>query len=351
MFLETPRPGFTPPPGFFSLLQGLRTQFLAIDPTGAKYALALNLDDQIDGIIFPPAPISPEDKQTQGDQLLGLIADWKNGLSSDGLSNDDLQKLDDKAAALRLRLIDDGGIAPPTDTTSSTSSTEQTPPPPPTNGTNGVPKTTTVTTSPTTQAPPPPPPPTSDVPPPQGCTYQSFTLLAKPATNLNVGDQVTLSLYGTCATGQTDDLTWQSSFSAALPSDGSFAGVVFTPAHSGTITLHGLYTGKTVSTTISVNGATTRPKVRTLTSVKAGAIGTTSLTTGQSAPLTATAYYSDGSMVDVVYQCAWTTSGKLGSVSAQRFYAGTGTGTVSASCSYTDAGSDGFGERHVQRLA
>lgn len=330
LFLETPRPGFTSQPGFFPMLQGLRTQFLTADPVGARYALALNLDDQIDGLIFPPAPIPPEDKQTQGEQLLGLIQTWKEGISTDSLSPDDVQTLDDKADALRLRLIDDGGITlPPSDAT-STSSTEPT--------TATIPSDSGSKTAPTGGSSNSTTPAPSTTPTTQACTYQSFSLLAKPASNVLVGQAVMLSLYGTCTSGQVDDLTASSGFSAS-PSDGSLSGHVFTPSHIGTINLYGTHGSKTVSTMISVVAGSTTTSKKTLMRVSAGAIGPTSLTTGQSAPLTATAYYSDGSTSDVVYQCVWTTSdAKLGYISSQRFFAGTGNGTVDAICSYTDGG-------------
>ncbi|MFZ2803817.1 MAG: FecR domain-containing protein [Patescibacteria group bacterium] len=339
LFLETPRPGFTPPDGLFMQLQGLRTQFLSNNPADAQYAIALNLDDQIDQLLSPPAPIAPADFQNQGNSILNQIQDWKNGLPPD-LSSDDAQKLSDKADALRLRLVDDGGVMPPpvvdVGATSTASSTDPVVPPvvltsPSANNANGTP-------TPKTTTPPVVTPPTNSVPPAQGCTYQSFSLIANPGTNVSVGGTVVLSLFGTCSNGQTSNLSAQSSFSVPS-SDGQVSGTAFTPSHAGVITVYGSYGSKTVSTSVNVNGTlTTQPKGHTLTRVVAGVTGgNTNVTTGESVLLTATAYYSDGTSQNVLYQCSWSTSDpKLGYVSGQRFYAGSGSGSVNAVCSYTE---------------
>ena len=322
LFVTAPRPGVPASP-LFAKFQNLRTQFL-----NTPYADALLIDDQIDALIFPVAPLSPEDRLAQGNHLLQVIQDWKNGLQDVGLSSDERAKLDAKADALTLRLAEDGvPVPPPSPEATSTSPTVEAATPTPTPTPSGTKPSSNIPST------------ISSPPVTQTCTYQSFLLLAKPANNVAIGQAVGLSLYGTCTNGQMDDLTSSSGFSAAS-ADGSVSGYIFTPSHVGTITVFGTHGSKTVSAAVTVVGSTsTAPKGKTLSSVSAGAIGPTNLTTGQSAPLTATAHYSDGSTSDVVYQCNWTTSNsQLGSVSGQRFYAGNGTGSVDAICSYTEGG-------------
>jgi hypothetical protein len=333
LFLETPRPGFLPPPSFISLLQGLRLQLLSTNIVGKNYALALNVDDRIDGLIFPPLPLPPEDAARLRTELLSDVDGWKLQFANDpSLSSDDLTKLDDKADALHERLILSGAPVdepPPAPATTTDPTPSDTQP-------KTVPKTGNTDPQTQPQTPPPVTPPTDQ--PPVACKHTSLNLFAKPSSNLNIGDKVSLSLYAVCTNGQTDDVTSNASFAAGVMSDGQLNGSVFTPAKSGTITLYGTYTENGTSLTAKTT-VTVIAQVRRLISVTAGATGPTALTTGQSAPLTATANYSDGTSADVVYQCVWsTTDAKLGTVSSQRFYTGTGIGTVSAVCGYTDGG-------------
>jgi hypothetical protein len=327
LFITAPRPG-VPAPDLYARLEELRTRLL-----GTPYATALTIDDQIDQLVFPVSPLSPEDKQSQGDHLLQLIQDWKNGLPTDGVSNDDLTALNNKAEALRLRLVDDGLGAPSGDT-APTSTATTTDPLVPTSTRTGVP----VVTAPSSTTPAPASGASTPTSTSQGCVFRTFSLIARPAANVEVGQAVSLSFFGICTNGQVEDLTSSSVFSVS-PEDGQISGTTFTPSHAGSISVHGTDDTHVANATVVVIRSSASSTSKKLTGVSVSAIGPTSLTTGQSAPLVATATYSDGTSMDVTYQCAWTTSdAKLGTISSQRFYAGTGTGSVAAVCSYTEGG-------------
>lgn len=336
LFLDDPRSIEGWSPDLLAAFRDLRTALLAdpSDPARSAYAAALVIDDDIDALVFGP-DVPGAEKKEQATVLLGRIDAWQATLPSLGLAEADADSLNGKADAMRSRLIEFGivlDLATATEDPGSSPSTEPEPSDVP-----GAPKPTGTAPKPTGTEQPTTPPPAGE---PTVCGYRSLALFAKPSSNVNIGDAVNLSLYGVCPDGTTDNLTSNASFSSGSASDGSVSGNVFYPAKGGTITLYGAYVDagvtKTGKTTIQVNQTN---QGKRLTGVTAGAVGPTTLTTGQSAPLTATASYSDGSTVDVVYQCVWSTSdARLGTVSGQRFYAGTGEGQVSAICTYTDGG-------------
>lgn len=183
----------------------------------------------------------------------------------------------------------------------------------------------------------------SVVQPETSCDYRLLTLMAKPDRGIKVGDAVSLSLYGNCPDGRTDDLTRQASFNPGLTTDGKIDGSVFYPAKDGTIRIFAALqlNGRTRSADTSI---TVDKTPKRLTGVKVTAIGPTTITTGQSVPLQATAAYSDGSTSDVTYQCQWMTSNaRLAMVTNQRLQSLSGTGDVSATCNYSENGANVFG--------
>jgi hypothetical protein len=165
-------------------------------------------------------------------------------------------------------------------------------------------------------------------------------LKATPSTGLLVGDTAVLELSATCSDGVSKMVTADAVFAPVVTSQGVVNGNVFMSAVTGTIMLTGTVNDhgvlKQAQTTIVVVDPIA-PRV-SLLRIDVGATGPTSLTTGQNVPLTAQAVYSDGKVMDIVYQCVWSTSNsQLGSVIAQRFYAFTGSGLVDAICTFTDA--------------
>lgn len=320
-------------------LQNLRLDLLDVSEAERRYALALDIDDHIDDVIFPFIPLSEDERARIIQSLLNDISEWEKG--NEGVTGDDRTRLDEKAAALRERLFELGMPLPTTeplpDSTTSTESgaststapTEPTPTEP-----KVVPKTDTLNT--TSKDEPAP----ATAPAPKTCGYTRVSMFAKPNSNVSVGAFVSLTLFATCPDGTTDDVTGRATFSSGYTSDGRISGATFIPSRDGTISLFGTIqeNGKTLSanTSITVNKVQTGKR---LTGVTATATGPTSLTTGQGAPVQGYAHYSDGTKSEVTYQCVWSTSdARMGMVSSQRFQSLSGVGTVSAICSYTEGG-------------
>lgn len=318
-------------------LQNLRGDLLGTSDVERRYALALDIDDRIDDVIFPVIAISNEERARIVDGLLKEIADWENG--NGGVTGDDRIRLDEKAAAMRERLLDLGKRLPSpepivdivTTTTESGATSTATIP-----GIAPKPK----VLGETQQADPTPTPQTTPPPSDATCGYTRVSIFAKPNTNLAVGAFVSLSLFASCPDGTTDDVTGRATFSSGYSTDGRVSGATFIPSRDGTITLFGTIqdNGKTLSanTSVMVNKSATGKR---LTGVTASATGPTTLTTGQGAPVQGFAQYSDGTKTEVTYQCQWSTSdARMGLVSNQRFQSLSGTGTVSAICTYTEGG-------------
>lgn len=326
LFLQDTRRGFVPDASLLGVLRDIRL-FLLADP----YARALLIDDQIDAFLNPPMPLTEDETRKTVTSLLTDINDWSSTVPS---ADPDASLLLEKANALRDRIvIGSGGEAPATTTAATTTQEVLT--------TQGTPKTQTVTgrvegvsdSQPAPQS-------TTSVPQPTpqaSCGYRSVSLLTKPSA-VSVGESVTLTLYGVCPDGTTDDLTSASVFNPGFPTDGMVTGNVFRPSKEGTITLYGTYidggAAKSGSGIVTVRAAK-----RSLSGVTVTALGPTTLTTGQSSPLDAVATYSDGSTSGIKYICAWSVSDpKLGMISSATFQSLSGTGTVSTICSYTEGG-------------
>jgi len=239
-----------------------------------------------------------------------------------------------------LALLDFGGV-PVAETSSTTEGTAASTSTPETQGQDST--QTPSGSQPPNQVTNPKSPAGSVVKPETSCEYRLLTLMAKPDRGIKVGDAVSLALYGNCPDGRTDDLTGQASFNPGLTTDGKIDGRVFYPAKDGTIRIYATLQlngrMRSADTSITVDKTPKR-----LTGVKVLALGPTTITTGQSVPLQATAAYSDGSTTDVTYQCQWMTSNaRLAMVSNQRLQSLSGTGDVSATCNYSENGVNVFG--------
>ena len=115
--------------------------------------------------------------------------------------------------------------------------------------------------------------------------------------------------------------------------------VVFPQAHSQPLTTNPL-AGTTITNTTSTTTTGTVTSRHSLRGVSAISLSPTTLSTSQRAVLSATASYADGKTADVTLLCKWSTSDpQLAIVTDQKtFQTLSGTGPVSATCTYTEAG-------------
>jgi hypothetical protein len=171
------------------------------------------------------------------------------------------------------------------------------------------------------------------------CLYSTLTLMAKPSSGIQIGSAVTLTLYGTCPDGKVDDLTAKATYNPGQTADGRVMGNVFYPARSGAISLYGNYfaDGKTriAQALVSVGGGS----VRKLVGLVVTPLGPTTIASGQSSAIQAMAEYDDGTKTEVTQRCAWTSSDpKLADVFSGRVTVINGTGQVSITCGFGEAG-------------
>lgn len=312
------------------VLETLRTNLLSDGVPGEIDARLVYLSESI------VRAWSDNDGQNVG-SLQRDVSDLRLQISnSPDLSGGARNKMDRDA----LALLDFGGV-PVAETSSTTEGTAASTSTPETQGQDST--QTPSGSQPPNQVTNPKSPAGSVVKPETSCEYRLLTLMAKPDRGIKVGDAVSLALYGNCPDGRTDDLTGQASFNPGLTTDGKIDGRVFYPAKDGTIRIYA---------TLQLNGRmrfadtsiTVDKTPKRLTGVKVLALGPTTITTGQSVPLQATAAYSDGSTTDVTYQCQWMTSNaRLAMVSNQRLQSLSGTGDVSATCNYSENGVNVFG--------
>ncbi len=330
LFVVKPRPGF-PPSTLFTKLASLRTILVATSPADAQYARALEIDDGIDQLLYPPSPITDQDAAQQASDLRDQIGSLEN--DAQALPDDQRTIITDKAHALRARLASFGILPPveplqveaPTSTDMGTTSTIPT---------SFAPSPSAPTPSPVLAAPPATAQPPSSVS--TSCGYR-LTLFAKPST-VGVGQPVTMSLYGTCPDGTTVDLTALAQYSSSL--SGSIGGNVYTPNRAGTATLTATYNDDGLTKTANASVTVTDQTIsNALEGVRVSAVGSTTLSTGQSVPVQATAVYTGGQTTDVTYQCTWSTSNpRLADIFNQKMTSLSGTGNVDAYCSYTEGG-------------
>ncbi len=343
LFLEEPRPGHVPDSGWFETLRGMRITLLTSASHSDAYARAIVIDDAIDGVLFPPSPLSADDLRARIVDINGQITAWERIFGT----TDALRK---KAEALRDRLSGfsvTGALIPdvvPTITPSIEAATSTTSTiPVVSSGTNGT-QAPTVPRVPPTRPPavssstnngtaPQTPPATNVV----VCDQPSYMLIPSPGS-VQVGQSVDLQLFATCRDGRVVDLSARATFSLADATTGQLSGKTFIPSKAGMPMVRG-----TVLDADAMHGASATVQVtkvvRQLTGVRAIAAGPTSLTTGQSSPLDATAVYSDGSTADIKYQCSWSTSNpRLAMISSATFLSLSGTGSVSAICTYAENG-------------
>jgi hypothetical protein len=350
LFFEEPRPGHTPESGWYETLRSMRITLLTSASHSDAYARALVIDDAIDGVLFPPSPLSADDLRTRIIDINGQITAWERVFGTTDALRRKAEALRDRLSGFSVTgaLLPDvvPAIVPTTDTASSTTSTITLVPVnatgtngienPPTTPTRTPPAHTTSSTSGAT-APPQQTPPVTTPPanPVATCVEPAYMLIPSPGST-QVGQSVTLQLFATCRDGRVEDLTDRTTFSLADATTGQLSGKTFTPSIPGSPMVRGVVLDANAMRGASATITVTKV-VRKLTAVRAIAVGSTTLTTGQSSPLDATAVYSDGSTTDIKYQCNWSTSDpRLAMISSATFLSLSGTGSVSAVCSYTE---------------
>ncbi len=306
-------------------LQSFRAQLLS--PAGRPFSDAITVDDAID------AGFARGLTESERQGLIQSVSDWFEPLQGrTDIPPSELVLLRQKALAMDDRLA--APLVPAPAVSEQTTSSTQ--------GMIPMPNAVTISAFATTTI--GAPVNTSTNSGMVSCAYRALNLFAKPDQNIHVGDQVSLTAYVLCADGRVDDVTAKTGFQLAAGTQGQLNGNQFVPRSAGSINIIGTYTDltgmKTKTITLNVLQAVRTPK-----SVVVRTSGSTSLMTGQTAPLSASASYSDGTTSEVTYQCAWsTTDQKIGLVMNSYFNAVTGTGgTTNAVCAYTDAGVTVYG--------
>ncbi len=306
-----------------TVLQQLRTQLLS--PQRQPFSDAITIDDAID------AGFARGLSESERQRLIQDVSDWFEPLQSrKDILPEELVLLRQKALAMDDRLAAPLMPVPTALVEPTTSSTQ-----------NTIPSYNRVTISPfaTTTIGAPVSTSTGGGSAPQPCAYRALDLFAKPNQNVYVGDQVSLTSYVLCADGRVVDVTAQTGFQLTSATQGRLSGNQFVPSAAGSINITGTYTDptgvKTKMITLNILKAIRVPR-----SVSVKTSGLTSLMTGQNAPLSAYASYSDGTSAEVTYQCVWsTTDPRVGQVFNAYFSALTATaGMTDVVCAYTDAG-------------
>ncbi|MCC7357680.1 FecR domain-containing protein [Candidatus Uhrbacteria bacterium] len=309
----------------------LREQALNETLVARRYALALNIDDDIDALVMRDIDSS---RESDVEKLRREIDAWQEG-SREGLSSDEMTKLANKADALRERLRGLGTLPvqsndQPSVEVSTTSTSDVIEPviQPVTDGviksgTGGKPKIQPVKPFPTTET----------------CVAPRMSLFIKPTT-ISLSQTAGLILIKACVDGKTEDVTARSVFNVSDLSIADVRGAYVYPRKIGRVNVTGSYTvdGRTLSDTqaVTISDVTSDKK---LTAIRVMTNGPTTLTTGQRATLEAIAGYDDGTTKPVTYQCVWSVSdSRLAMISGNTFQHLQGTGSVDAVCSYTENG-------------
>ncbi len=292
------------------VLEELRAALLPPSPTSDAFARALSFDDAIDAWRKKPEP-----NETERQHLLDELRAFSEKAPDD-------QRLKNKLEASRFRLDTTEIRVLPTEHTQPDMNTK------PKKDSHipilSKPKTDTPNES-TTQ--------------PTTCYLQNLKLSATPST-IEIGSKATLHLFGenTC-NGQIVDLTNTAFFSSETPNIGTLTGNIFTALHSGITSIVGSINDngltKSTKTQITVTTAVKKP-----VSINVTTPGTTTLLTGQTAPLEAQVTYNDGTASFVTYQCTWSTNDKTIAIiiNGPKFQATNNPGTGYALCDYSENG-------------
>ena len=139
-----------------------------------------------------------------------------------------------------------------------------------------------------------------------------------------LGQTVQMTATGTYSDGSTSDLSSQVQWASAVPAVATISGTgLVSTLTTGTSTLTATLNGSTASTLLTVTSATLQSI--SVTSAQG------SFALGQSLPLTATGFYSDGSTQNLTNSVTWTSSAPtVGLVSSTGSATGITTGTFSA---------------------
>ncbi len=252
-----------------------------IDPGNARkaYLDAVDIDDRIDDLIQRPVL---DRTSIEIGELRAVVDAFDRRIAQLEVSEAERTGLGRKAQALRKRLEVIGEALP------SATPIEV---PQPTQGTQipdvAKPTPTVIKPAPTTQS--------------TVTTYQRYTLLPSNSQP-SVGQPVRLSMFGTTASGQTDDLTAKTIFSVAMGGQGSLSGNVFTPSVAGTIKLNGVFTdpggAHAASASITVKTVTQTP-VTGYQSLSIVFSGATTLACSGRSTFKVYANYGDGTRKDV----------------------------------------------------
>jgi hypothetical protein len=251
---------------------------LAPDSTADRlYLDAVAIDDRIDDVLA-----SSTRDQPLVDGIRADIDAFEAKIDPLHLRLDEETGLHRKAEALRARIEGIGNVSLPT-----------------------APEIPLLETPPTpgTQVPDPAkrpplllkPAPTTSVAPTQP-SYVRYQLLASPSSVV-IGQTVKLTMFGITSTGQADDLTAATTFSAPSQS-GTISGATFTPAVAGTITVSGTVNGVVASAGITV----TRTATVTATGLQSLAFqftGPTVMGCSAYSAFKLIATYTDGKTADV----------------------------------------------------
>ncbi len=148
--------------------------------------------------------------------------------------------------------------------------------------------------------------------------------LTPSAPTLPLGQTVQMTATGTYSDNSTADISNQVSWTSAAPATATISSTgLVTPVAPGASTLTAALNGVSGSTTLTVTSAT----LQTISVTSAQ--GTFAL--GQSLPLKATGFYSDGTTQDLTNSVAWTSSApSVGLVSSTGSATGVSTGTFNA---------------------
>ncbi len=156
------------------------------------------------------------------------------------------------------------------------------------------------TTNPKPAPTPAPAPAPAPVTPPQVVRdYETLSLVATPS--VSIGSQtMKIKLFGTKADGQVDDLTSQSTFALANPTDGQLQGTIVMPILVGTITIHGSFRDAVGTRTVSTSITHSQPKQAiTLQSIEIRLMSPTTVTCSASLPYKVFAIDGAGGEKDV----------------------------------------------------
>ncbi|MBI4138713.1 FecR domain-containing protein [Candidatus Uhrbacteria bacterium] len=178
-------------------------------------------------------------------------------------------------------------------------------------------------------------PPDAVAPPPVEAPWDTITLTATP-NPVEAGQTAQLRVIGSRSDGTTADLTSLASF-ALFGNLGSLNGPSYQSSVAGSVTVEAAVLDHGVNKTARTSITVLAPVV--LTSLTLTPNGGTSLRTGQTVSLTATAVYSSGLTKLVTPSATWMSSdSSIASVSLGTVIGGSKSGTATITAAYSEGG-------------